>query len=63
VDNALLEKGSFQHYSQDGAEQLHSLKGKLQGAWQTEIQVQLHCVHNRELGGGVAGAEGQCCSG
>jgi hypothetical protein len=38
------------------------LQGKLQWAWQTEIQVQLNCVHNRELWGGVVGAEGHCWS-
>jgi hypothetical protein len=33
--------------------------GKLHEAWQTEIQVQLHCVHNHKFGGGMVGAEGQ----
>jgi hypothetical protein len=36
-----LENRSFQNHSQDE---------KLQGVWQTEIQVQLHCVHKQEIG-------------
>jgi hypothetical protein len=51
------KKVAFNIIARKGLNNYIVYKENYKWAWQTEIQVQQHCVHNQQPGGGVVGAE------